>query len=182
MKLKRTKGIGGWRRIYKLYLAAFPAYERKPFLMIWNASKRGKADVWTIESGGEFIGMAITMNSDDKVLLDYFAIDENKRSSGYGSKALRKLQEHYSGKRFFLEIETVFTSAKNLDERIRRKNFYLSNGMSEMRLMADVFGTKLEVLGFGCRLTFDEYRDVYLKAYGRHTAANIRHAHFPDET
>lgn len=180
MELKRTKGIRGWRRLHRLYIKAFPAYERKPFLMIWSASKRGKADVWTLEADGEFVGMAVTMNADDKVLLDYFAIDESKRSQGYGSLALRKLQEYYKGKRFFLEIETVYTDAKNLDERIRRKNFYLANGMSEMRLMANVFGTKLEVLGFNCCLTFEEYRNVYLSTYGKHTAENIRPAYFPD--
>lgn len=181
MELIRAKGIKQWMKVHRLYKTAFPAYERKPFPMILKAAGKGRADVWTVAEDGEFIGTAITMNAGDKVLLDYFAISDSKRGSGYGSTALRLLQEYYRDKKFFLEIETVYTDAKNLDERIRRKKFYLSNGMTEMKLMAKVFGTKLEVLGYGCCLTFDEYRNVYRSAYGKYTADNILPAEFPDD-
>ena len=180
MKLIRTKGLKQWMKIHKLYKSAFPADERKPFALIWKAFKSGKVDIWSLQADGNFIGFAITMKDDNKVLLDYFAISDDKRSCGYGGKAIKLLQEYYKDKKFFLEIESVYTNAKNLDERIRRKKFYLNNGMSEMKLLAKVYGTTLEILGFNCSLTFDEYRSVYLNVYGKHTADNVRSVQFPD--
>lgn len=173
MGLIQARKLSQWRKIYKLYKSAFPGYEQKPFYLIWLTHKKGCVDVWAIEDEGDFSGLAITMNAGDMVLLDYFAIAEGKRGSGIGGKALRELQGHYKGKRFFLEIESVYTQAENLPERIRRKRFYLSNGMTEMKLMAKVFQTDMEVLGYNCTLNFKEYRSVYDQAYGKWAAKNI---------
>ena len=68
----------------------------------------------------------------DIVLLDYFAVDDNQRNNGAGSSALRMLLERYLGKRFLLEIEAPDIPSENTPERIRRKAFYLRNGMTVM--------------------------------------------------
>lgn len=181
MELIKAKKLSQWRKIRNLYKSAFPEYERKPLLLVWLAQKKGNADIWIIESNNDFVGLAITMNSQDLVLLDYFAIDEKKRGNGLGSKALKKLQSYYNGRRFFLEIETVYTSAENLAERKRRKKFYLSNGMSELKIMAKVFKTDMELLGYNCSLDFDEYRSIYLSSYGKWAAENITPLDYPSE-
>ena len=179
MELIQVKKLSQWKQIYKLYRSAFPKYERKPFYLIWLKHKKGCADVWTIGSGNEFAGLAITMNSGDMVLLDYFAVCEEKRGNGLGGKALRELQDHYKGKRFFLEIESVYDKAENISERKRRKSFYLSNGMTEMKVMANVFGTAMELLGHGCEVSFSDYRSVYCNVYGEWAAKNLAELTYP---
>lgn len=166
MELKQITDKKQWKRIKALYKAAFPKYERKPFRLIRSMHKKGTADVWYIEDNGRFTGLAATMNHGDLVLLDYFAIAEDCRGQGAGSRALQMLQQHYSGRRFFLEIESVYTEAENLPERIRRKQFYLKNGMTEMRIYAKVGVTEMEVLGYNCTITFPEYQSVYLNNLG----------------
>ena len=74
-----------WRNISKLYIKAFPLQERKPLWLIRSTYKKNKADVWLIEDDGDFRGFAITMNSGDLVMLDYFAVAEDARGKGYGS-------------------------------------------------------------------------------------------------
>lgn len=179
MKLIKAKKLSQWLKIHRLYKSAFPDYERKPFLLIMLTSRKGRADVWEIQDNGKFSGLAVTMNVKDMVLLDYFAIAEEKRSRGIGGKALRTLQKYYSGRRFFLEIESVYTDAGNLDERLRRKRFYLKNGMTELNIMSKVFKTEMEVLGYNCKLNFDEYRSVYYHAYGERAAGNITKLDYP---
>lgn len=158
-----------YNQIRALYHKSFPKCERKPFRLMKYKQRQGDMDIWYIvdDDRDVFAGLAITMNSADKVLLDYFAIDENKRGMGYGSKALAALQNKYQGSRFFLEIESTFEEADNQEQRKRRKSFYLANGMQELGVFANVFGTKMELLGYHCKLTFEEYLEVYRDVFGK---------------
>ena len=173
MQLKNVTSLRQWCRIKKLYRKAFPANERKPFGMIRQKHAQKKSDVWILDNRGEFIGFAITMNVGDRVLLDYFAIDAKKRGMGYGSEALNLLQEYYKDVRFFLEIERVDVEADNLADRQRRKAFYCNNGMVELGVKCRVFGVEMELLGYQCEVTFEEYYDIYYQLYGEWAARNI---------
>ena len=181
MKLIPAISWRHWFKIYCLYRKAFPKYERKPFKVIVNTHKRGNADVWYIKNGNKFAGLAITLNTKDLVLLDYFAIDSRLRGQGLGSKSLKALFRTYVNQRFFLEIESVFDPCDNLDERLRRKHFYLQNGMTEMKIMVNLFGTKMEVLGHNCQLTYEEYSSVYANNYVPDFTKNVQQVPYPNQ-
>jgi len=166
--------ISDWFRIYRLYLKAFPKYERKPFSVIYNMYKKGKSDVWYCTADGSFAGLGITINGPDTILLDYFAVEGARRGEGIGSALLTRFMEMYADKGFFLEIESTFVAAENSGERKKRKSFYLHNGLEEMGTEAYLFGTRMELLGKGCRLDFDEYRSFYRDNYGQWAADNIK--------
>ena len=161
-------------RIFALYEEAFPSCERKPFSHMVEAGARGQADLLYLEEDGAFCGLAITMKDRDLVLLDYFAIDAGRRGGGNGSAALKALLDYYKGKRFFLEIECLEPEAENLEQRKRRKAFYLRNGLTELGVAAEVFGTNMELLGYQMETTFDEYQGVYRAVYGEEKACHIR--------
>lgn len=171
---RHVKTNADWRNISKLYKKAFPLMERKPLWLIRSTHRKDKADVWLIEEEGKFRGFAITMNSGDLVMLDYFAVAEEFRGQGYGSSCLKWLQEQCADYRFFLEIESVYVKAKNMEQRIGRKAFYERNGMREVGIVAKVFGVELESLGYGCELTFEEYKNLYSSCYGKLVGMNIR--------
>jgi hypothetical protein len=162
-----------WHKLKKLYKKAFPLNERKPFQMIKQKAAGSETDVWLLDEEGEFLGLAITMNIDDLVLLDYFAIHGKKRGTGYGSEALQLLREKYGDKRFFLEIESVYEEAADLEMRKKRKHFYLKNGLSEIGIMTRLFGVDMELLGFGCKVSFEEYRGMYRQIYGTWAEKNV---------
>lgn len=161
-------------KIHKLYLSSFPKNERKPFSMILKMQKSGKTDLWYIESNGKFIGMGATINGENLILLDYFAISKNCRGKGYGTEILGLLRNIYLDKGFFLEIEKTYSDAENYPERVRRKSFYLKCGMKELGTDAKLFGVDMELLGFDCSLNFDEYREFYRINYGEFAAKNIK--------
>ena len=173
MKLRKVQSRKDWCEIKKLYNEAFPANEKKPFWMIRLKHRGGAADVWVAEHEGEFSGMAITMNGADLVLLDYFAVSSDKRSCGIGGAALKSLQEAYKGHRFFLEIESIEEGADTQAERERRKKFYLTNGMQELGVQVTLFGVDMELLGYNCKVNFDEYRRLYFDTYGNWAAKNV---------
>lgn len=179
MRLVPVTNIGQWLKIRRLYRTAFPVYERKPLGLVRRTQKRGGSDVWCIEDDGRFVGFAITMNTNDLVLMDYFAIKDEVRGRGIGSESLRMLQQQYADKRFFLEIESIYEDVPNLEERKRRKKFYLSNGMTEMKLMANVFGTNMELLGYQCKVDFAEYCSLYANNYGKDRAKRLIPVEYP---
>ncbi|MBQ8199003.1 MAG: GNAT family N-acetyltransferase [Lachnospiraceae bacterium] len=173
MKLRNPDTKADWKAIKQLYRSAFPLNEKKPFWLIKSKYEKGQADVWVIEKENSFAGMAITMNGGDLVLLDYFAVCADKRSGGIGGEALKSLQEKYSDRRFFLEIESVDKPSPKLPERLRRKKFYLTNGMQEMGVNVKLFGVDMELLGYNCAVSFEEYRNLYLNTYGNWAARNV---------
>ena len=180
LTLVRPTRIAQWMRIYRLYRKAFPVSERKPFSMIVRMARKGKTDVWYCEDGGSFAGLAITINGDDLILLDYFAVAENQRRGGTGSGLLQLLRRQYAGKGLFGEIESTYEETEDRETRQRRKQFYLRNGMTEMNVMVYLFGVKMELIGFDCCLTFQQYQTFYRDNYGSWAAQNIQEAEHPN--
>ena len=181
MERKQPATALQWLKIYRLYQSSFPRSEKKPFSMIRTMYKKGKSDVWYCEESGKFVGMVITINGPDKVLLDYLAVHRKCRGQGVGSELLRQMRQQYTGKGVFLEIETVTESAVNYEERKRRKKFYLSNGMTELGVLVELFGVEMELLGYDCRLTFDEYHDFYRDNYNAWAAEHVKPAKNAEE-
>ena len=179
INLNRPQSPLQWFKIYRLYRTAFPRSERKPFSMITKMYRKGTTDVWYCTDHGKFVGIAITINGTDAILLDYFAMNKQLRGHGYGSAILQAVIRHYAPKTVFGEIETVFEDGEDLDMRIRRKQFYLRNGLKEMGVMVYLFGVKMELLTSDRSMTFEEYRDFYKTNYNQWAADHILPAEHP---
>lgn len=170
------------KNIYRLYRKSFPPEERKPFLILLSTWRRGKSDIWyaeeavSLRSGTRrrFLGFATTLNGENAVLLDYLAVREDARGRGAGSLIVQTLLENYAGKGFFVEIESVYeSSCPNLPERMKRRNFYIKNGLSALRVVADVFGVQMELLGKDMTIDFQGYNDFYRYNYTAYAAKHV---------
>lgn len=150
-----------WLRLQGLYRSAFPRDERKPFGVIRRMFREGKADIWCVLANGKFAGLATTVNGEELVLIDYFAVSEKHRGKGVGRAAMECLLSLYAGRGVFLEIESPDRPGLDRDQRKRRKEFYLSCGFEELGVKAKVFGVYMELLGIGCKMDFQDYRRFY---------------------
>lgn len=150
------------RKVRALYEEAFPRSEKKPFGMIVRGRKKGNYEILALEEeNGVFLGLAITMHYGGLVLLDYFAVAPYARCAGTGSRALAELQKRYQGKKFLLEIESTVGVTEPEDQRLRRKAFYLRNGMEAGDFLVSLFGVEMEIMTFRCSVTFPEYHEIY---------------------
>ena len=170
------RGLRQWMEIYKLYQKAFPRAEKKPFSMILKMHRKGASDVWRFARDGEFAGLIITINGENHILLDYLAVEESRRGTGIGTEILQQMRRHYAGKGVFLEIESVYEDCDNKDQRLRRKHFYEKSGMRSMEVFVWLFGVKMELMGFDCRLTYDQYYAFYRDNYNQWAADHIHEA------
>lgn len=162
--------------VRKLYEASFPKSEKKPFSFMLEKRKEGFFEILAIEDGqGEFCGLAIMMLAGGLALLDYLAIEPRCQGRGIGSGVLAQLGERYGKERIVVEIEsTVGDGADNRGERLRRKDFYLRNGMVPMDFLVNLFGVEMEVLTFGSELAFEQYHAIYAQVLPKTMAENIR--------
>lgn len=164
---------GPWQllQVYHLYRRAFPRSERKPFAIIRRMARQGRSDLWRCEADGRFVGLAATVNSPDLILLDYLAIVPGRRGQGLGAALMHTLLRHYGDRPLFVEIEAVENDP--LHQKLRRRQFYQRCGLEEMQVSALVFGVPMELLGRGCRLTFEDYRRFYHDHYSPWAAEHI---------
>lgn len=162
-------------KLQVLYEKAFPAGEKKPFSLILRKREEGSAEILAVENEKqEFQGLIITMIYQDMVLVDYFAIAEERRNSGIGSKVLQLFTSRYKGKRIFLEIEsTASKETEDYDIKIRRKRFYERNGLRAMNYLALLYGIEMEIMVFGDEVTFEEYHEVVEQVYGEEVGRNV---------
>ena len=179
--LQAPRYLGHWLQIYKLYRAAFPRAERKPFSTIVNKYRQGVFDVWCICRGGKFSGIATTINHGDLILIDYLAVLPQYRSQGIGSATLQLLKEKYHGKDLLLEIESVYEDHPEKALRLRRKAFYLRCGMMPMGVMINLFGVAMELMSFGRTVTFQEYLRIYTDSTGQWIASHIHSLPWPEQ-
>ncbi len=161
-------------KLRSLYMSTFPKEERKPFEMMLEKQREGLMELHAIvDEDDEFIGLAIMVLYEGTALLDYFAVEEDKRSRGYGTAALGELQEKYADMRFFLEIESTSEECADKALRKRRKSFYKRNGFGEMDYEVCLFGVNMEVLTHGSKISFEEYYNIYESVFGSRVSGNV---------
>ncbi len=172
MELKEYISEEQLKKIESLYIEAFPACERKPFELMVSKIGAG-VEMVAIEEDGSFVGLAIMLVDRRIALLDYFAIMPEMRGKNMGSRALAALKEKYKGKVLLIEIEDTDEESENHAERVRRKGFYLRNGMVEIPYKVWFYGTKMQVLTGGKSVSAKEHFEVYGNVLGDEVAKNI---------
>ena len=152
-------------KISRLYKTAFPADERAPMWLLAMKSEKDYVDFWGIYSEGKWAGLAYVISEGNASYLFYLALSENLRGKGLGSKALQALKKHYGTQRLFLALEQLDESAENYEERIRRRNFYLKNGMKPLPLTIREATVTYDVMGTG-EIAPEEYESMMKKYLG----------------
>lgn len=152
-------------KISRLYRTAFPADERAPMWFMAMKSGRENVDFWGLYADGNWVGLAYVISEGSASYLFYLAISEDVRGKGLGSKALQSLIKRYSGQRLFLALEQLDKSADNYEERLKRRQFYLKNGLKPLPLTIREAAVVYDVMGTG-NVKPEEYESMMKKYFG----------------
>lgn len=170
-ELKSVNDIKTMLKVRKLYLDAFPDFERLPFWLLIYKSKKRNSDLYVIYDDNKFVGLTYLVYYEDIVYLYYLAIDPSQQSQGYGTKILQHLKASYPDKRILLNIEKVDESAKNYEQRFNRKRFYYKNGFQNAAFEIETEDIVYEMLYSGAVVHESEYHSIfksYLNRVSRH--------------
>ncbi len=165
--LKRTeKSLPEYRQIKHLYQSAFPAEERAPFRLLMKRRRREGVDFWAVYAEDSWVGIAYVIKSENLAYLFYLAMDPSCRGKGYGSDTLRALKREYADKNLLIAIEPLQEGAPNYEQRVRRKQFYLKNGLKELHCKIREARMIYEALGTGETVSPTEYQSMMHRYLG----------------
>lgn len=157
-----------YKQVQSLFLSAFPKEERPPFRLLKRRAAQGRGDMLCAKEDDAFVGFAYMICHDDLAYLFFLAVDEGQRGKGYGSAILSAIKERYAQCRIFLAREMLDPSASNIDQRVKRRAFYLRNGFLDLPCRikeADVVFDAMSMDGRG--ITAPEYHALIVNWTGR---------------
>lgn len=133
-------------RIEQINREAFPPEEYMPLSEMLEVQDRGEFDVLALLDGGAPVGfMAVSANAETAYLF-FLAIGRDFRAKGYGSQALALYRSLYAGRQCTVDLEPLDPAARNAEQRVRRRRFYLKNGFAPSGYALEYRGTAFDLL------------------------------------
>ena len=118
------------KEIERLYNSSFPKNERIDFERLIRMLGDDR-HMYVYLEDEKIIGMAYFFIFEDIAYLGYICVEEELRNSGYGTAILNRIKEEYQGYRIGIDIEEVKQNSGNSEERVRRRDFYIRNGLQQ---------------------------------------------------
>lgn len=147
------------KEIYSEYKKLFPAKERKPYIVLAQAFKKGCTSIIKIEFENKTVGFFILNIVNNYIQIDYFAIFKKYQSQGYGTLALKELQNKYSASNgIFIEIEKLGAGKNETENNLREKrfNFYKQLGFEMLNFDIELF----KVIYTPCCFNYQNKEDI----------------------
>lgn len=155
--------------VIPLYKNSFPDFERKPFSMIVEGLHSHKMKAYSIyfhhQGQKDYVGLAFLVVGEKADILDYLAIHPAYQNHHFGSAILGWLTQQDNP--FFVEIESTKTPKEDLlpggsskEDIVRRKKFYLENGLVDCHQEIYLFKARMELLASKPSVDFETYWQV----------------------
>ena len=144
MEIRRITGVSGeLRALEEINEEAIPECERNTLADLMASG----AEVYCIDVEGEPAGFIVTRSWRNIMYLAYLAVRADLRSCGIGGRVIRELIRRYPDRQVIVEYEAPDERRADNTLPLRRKNFYLRNGLYETGWYTYYDGTEFEI---GC--------------------------------
>lgn len=144
-------------KLNNLAKEAFPTGEYFP---PEDTIKIKNSNLYALYDNDLFIGYMAIKTFKNMAYLFFLAIDSNLRSKGYGGQALKEFRKLYPNYQLVLDLELIDESAKNNNQRIRRKDFYIKNGYKKTGKGVYYFGVYYEILCIDENMNLDLFKEM----------------------
>lgn len=156
------------KKMKKLYQQEFPKAEQIPFWLLMRKAKKENVDFYQLKDENKWIGLLYIVQYQDIVFIFYFAIYRSLQGQGFGGKVMQEITKRFQGKRIVLNIEEVSETAKNYEQRFKRKQFYERYGFHESGFMVREINVWYEILIHGeKKLTGEDYQKLIASFLGK---------------
>ncbi len=145
--------------VFEKMSAAFPYEERRDYIDQQECMSDNRFCFFEIYDNDTAVGFISLWNLSGFVFIEHIAIDSDKRSGGYGSKAIELVKETYK-KAVILEAE-----APETEQQVKRIKFYdrlgfkVNNFSYEQPSYHGGEGVPLLILSYPKLLTDDEFQN-----------------------
>lgn len=147
LRVETVTGKNQWKqKVKEIYTSSFLKEDRMPFWLMLLMEKKTNTDFISFHDEDILCGFVYMATIENLTFLLFFAVDENKRSKGYGSRILDKIQSIYPNNKIIISIERCDVEEKDIEQRLRRKKFYANNGYIETGYIVELANKKQEIL------------------------------------
>lgn len=166
LTLPEIRNVYNHRMIYD-----FPPDELKSLSLIENLLKKGQYICYGMKNGKDLLAYAFFVIMGNHYLFDYFAVREDLRGTGIGSRFLQELcaNRMKDAASVILEVDdpAAADSAEEKAVRDRRLRFYMKNGLRDTGARARTFGVDFLLLELpvGKPLIMEAAGQIYSRIY-----------------
>lgn len=134
------------RRVKEIYISSFAKEDRMPFWLMLIMAKTKSTDFLSFYDNDTLCGFVYMAAVENITFVMFFAVDENSRSKGYGSGILEEIQSIYPDNKIIVSIERCDVDEADIEQRLRRKKFYINNGFTDTLYLVELANKTQEVL------------------------------------
>ena len=116
------------KQCVKIYRNSFPKEERFPVILLLLNIIRGNSKLYLLLRDEEVLAFLYVIDYKSSSFILYLAVSEQNRRNGYGSYLLKWYLNNNRDRNISLNIEEVSSQFKDYNTRLKRLNFYLTNG------------------------------------------------------
>lgn len=158
--VKITNNFVDLDKVAALAMEAFPPEEYLSPSKLIEMSKEDGFDFLALYDDDTFVGFIAVRTYKRLSYLFFLAINSSLRSGGYGSKAIKTLLELYPDKQQIVDMEMIDETAKNNNQRVKRRSFYLRNGYLPTGHFLSYLGVDYEILCMKNDFDFHTFKEM----------------------
>ncbi len=155
-------------KIKEIYTSSFLKKDRMPFWLMLIMAKMRNTEFISFYDKDTLCGFVYMATVQNLTFVMFLAVDENIRSKGYGSRILDKIQSMHPDSKIIISIERCDEDAKDIEQRLRRKKFYINNGYIETGYLVELAKKKQEIIIKNGEFDEDEF-SLFFKKYSNGT-------------
>lgn len=155
-------------KIKEIYTSSFLKEDRMPFWLMLIMAKMKNTEFISFHDKDILCGFVYMATVQNMTFVMFLAVDENIRSKGYGSHILDKIQSIHPDSKIIISIERCDEDAKDIEQRLRRKKFYVNNGYIETGYLVELAKEKQEIIIKNGEFNEDEF-SLFFKKYSNGT-------------
>lgn len=134
------------QEIKELYSSSFPKEDRMPFIIMCMMSYLWHTEFLAFYEGDVLCGFIYMATIRKLTFVMFFAVTERLHSKGYGSCILNQIESRHPHNKIIISIEPCDEEAEDIEQRLRRKRFYMDNGYEETGYLIKLGGKKQEII------------------------------------
>lgn len=147
-----------YTQVRDIYIKSFPEDER--YISLEKMIERKNTKLYCLVEKEIVLGIMYLIMYNDMIFLLYLAIDNKKRSKGYGSYLLKWCLKKYTDKKIYLNIEEVNKEAIDYEIRKKRLDFYLKNGFFLTNYISKEEVQNFNILSNNTKIDINEYKKL----------------------
>lgn len=132
--------------IDSLNTEAFPAEERISICDLVHLSRQDDYELLAAYADETFVGFTFLAVCRPSLYLFLLAVKPELRSKGYGGAMLQSIREFFPDCQVVVDIQRTDEACDNLPQRLKRRDFYLTNGFHPTGCYLQFNGMDFDVL------------------------------------